>query len=52
MRLISTFCLTLAFVLASNAHAHIGEKIYLIFEIPDADLANINLSAFYSMRER
>lgn len=45
MRLISTFCLTLAFVLASNAHAHIGEKIYLIFEIPDADLANINLIA-------
>ena len=30
MRLISTFCLMLAFVLAGSAHAHIGEKIYLI----------------------
>ena len=43
MRLISTFCLMLAFVLAGSAHAHIGEKIYLIFEIPDADLEDINL---------
>ena len=43
MRLISTFCLMLAFVLAGSAHAHIGEKIYLIFEIPDADLEDIDL---------
>ena len=43
MRLISTLCLMLAFVLAGNAHAHIGEKIYLIFEISDADLEDINL---------
>ena len=43
MRLISTLCLILAFVLASSAHAHIGEKIYLIFEIPDADLGDIDL---------
>ena len=38
MRLISTFCLMLALVLAGTAHAHIGEKVFLIFEIPDADL--------------
>ena len=43
MRLISTFCLMLAFVLAGSAHAHIGEKVYLIFEIPDADLEDIDL---------
>lgn len=43
MRLISTLCLILAFVLASSAHAHIGEKVYLIFEIPDADLGDIDL---------
>ena len=43
MRLISAFCLMLAFVLAGSAHAHIGEKVYLIFEISDADLEDINL---------
>lgn len=43
MRLISTFCLMLALVLAGTAHAHIGEKVYLIFEIPDADLEDIDL---------
>ena len=43
MRLISTFCLMLAFVLADSAHAHIGEKVYLIFEISDTDLEDINL---------
>lgn len=43
MRLISTFCLILALVLAGTAHAHIGEKVYLIFEIPDADLGDIDL---------
>ena len=43
MRLISTLCLMLAFVLVGSAHAHIGEKIYLIFEIPDADLEDIDL---------
>ncbi len=43
MRLISTFCLMLAFVLAGSAHAHIGEKVFLIFEIPDADLGDIDL---------
>ena len=43
MRLISTFCLMLAFVLAGSAHAHIGEKVYLIFEISDTDLEDINL---------
>ncbi len=43
MRLISTFCLMLALVLASTTHAHIGEKVFLIFEIPDADLVDIDL---------
>ncbi|MXW80145.1 MAG: hypothetical protein F4Z57_14400 [Gemmatimonadetes bacterium] len=43
MRLISTFCLMLALVLAGTAHAHIGEKVFLIFEIPDADLGDIDL---------
>ena len=43
MRLISTFCLMLALVLAGTAHAHIGEKVFLIFEIPDADLEDIDL---------
>ena len=43
MRLISTFCLMLALVLAGTAHAHIGEKVYLIFEISDADLEDIDL---------
>lgn len=43
MRLITTFCLMLALVLAENAHAHIGEKVFLIFEIPDADLGDIDL---------
>ena len=43
MRLISTFCLMLALVLAGTAHAHIGEKVYLIFELSDADLEDIDL---------
>ena len=43
MRLISTFCLMLALVLVGSAHAHIGEKIFLIFEIPDADLGDLDL---------
>ena len=43
MRFISTFCLMLALVLAGTAHAHIGEKVFLIFEIPDADLEDIDL---------
>ena len=43
MRLISTFCLMLALGLAGTAHAHIGEKVFLIFEIPDADLGDLDL---------
>ena len=43
MRLISTFCLMLTLVLAGTAHAHIGEKVFLIFEIPDADLGDLDL---------
>ena len=33
----------LALVLAGSAHAHIGEKVFLIFEIPDADLGDLDL---------
>lgn len=43
MRFIAMLCTVLALVLAGNANAHIGEKVYLIFEIPDADLAEIDL---------
>lgn len=43
MRFISILCLLLAFGLVGNANAHIGEQVYLIFEISDADLQDINL---------
>ena len=35
--------MAMALGLASGASAHIGDKIYLIFEIPDADRASIDL---------
>ena len=31
--------------LVGSASAHIGEQVYLVFEIPDADLADIDRSA-------
>ena len=43
MRFISMLCVALAVGLVGNANAHIGEQVYLIFEISDADLQDINL---------
>ncbi len=39
----SMFCLVLVAIMASNVNAHIGEDVYMIFEISDADLEDIDL---------
>ncbi|MCY4605672.1 MAG: hypothetical protein OXE49_15690, partial [Gemmatimonadetes bacterium] len=42
-RLYGLLAMGLILGLTSGASAHIGEQVYLLFELPEADLADIDL---------